>query len=287
MLFDFMDPIADDVDPMGHIISLGAGVQSSALYAMACLGEIEPRPIAAVFADTGNEPLAVYRHLDWLRSFGQANNGPPIITVSAGDIVKDHLRYISANEERLSGDVITGDSVRSIPLYADNDARGIVRRQCTAGYKLEPIRRQCRAMGAKYSAPVVMWIGITIDEVHRAKPSRVKYIRNAYPFLHLRMTRHDCLQWYKVRNYPTPPRSACVICPYRSDRGWKEMKENSPEEFRQAVEFDERIRVMPRFESKLYLHKSRRPLGEVEFLNEMDHGQLDMFGDECEGMCGV
>ena len=39
-----------------RILSLGAGVQSSALYRMAVMGEIGPKPSYAIFADTKNEP---------------------------------------------------------------------------------------------------------------------------------------------------------------------------------------------------------------------------------------
>ena len=43
-----------------HVLSLGAGVQSSCMALMAARGEIGPMPTAAVFADTGDEPASVY-----------------------------------------------------------------------------------------------------------------------------------------------------------------------------------------------------------------------------------
>jgi 3'-phosphoadenosine 5'-phosphosulfate sulfotransferase (PAPS reductase)/FAD synthetase len=49
-----------------HILSLGAGVQSSTLALMAAAGEVTPMPAAAIFADTQDEPASVYRWLDWL-----------------------------------------------------------------------------------------------------------------------------------------------------------------------------------------------------------------------------
>ncbi len=49
-----------------HILNLGAGVQSTALYLMFCRGDIEPTIDYAIFADTGEEPQAVYAHLEWL-----------------------------------------------------------------------------------------------------------------------------------------------------------------------------------------------------------------------------
>src|SRR6202171_711134 len=51
------------------ILSLGGGVQSTALALMAVGGDLPPdfrRPRAAIFADTGWEPASVYAHLRWL-----------------------------------------------------------------------------------------------------------------------------------------------------------------------------------------------------------------------------
>lgn len=50
-----------------HIISLGAGVQSSTLALMAAHGEITPLPSAAIFADTQAEPADVYKWLELVR----------------------------------------------------------------------------------------------------------------------------------------------------------------------------------------------------------------------------
>ena len=58
-----------------HILSLGAGVQSTTLYLMFLHGEITPQIDCAIFADTGEEPESVYEHLEWLKAQG----GPPIL----------------------------------------------------------------------------------------------------------------------------------------------------------------------------------------------------------------
>ena len=60
-------PKQSDRQPI-DVISLGAGVQSTTMVLMAAHGELTPMPRAAIFADTGAEPRAVYEHLDWLRS---------------------------------------------------------------------------------------------------------------------------------------------------------------------------------------------------------------------------
>jgi len=78
-----------------HILNLGAGVQSTALYLMFANGNIKPQIECAIFADTQDEPGAeqrrlglpypegsVYSHLDWLKSL----NGPPIWIRSIGQL---------------------------------------------------------------------------------------------------------------------------------------------------------------------------------------------------------
>ena len=47
-----------------HILSLGAGVQSTALYLMDLDGDLDDIKFDyAIFADPGDEPEAVYKHL--------------------------------------------------------------------------------------------------------------------------------------------------------------------------------------------------------------------------------
>ena len=59
----------------------------------------------------------------------------------------------------------------------------------------------------------------------------------------------------------------------------------------EAVEVDERIRTIwtdhQEDGKRLYLHRSLKPLAEIDFRNLEDMGQLNLFENECEGMCGV
>lgn len=94
--------------------------------------------------------------------------------------------------------------------------------------------------------------------------------------------------------YPEPPRSSCVYCPFHSDAEWRRLKTQEPEAFLAAVEFDKSLRVTnANLENNSlrmipYLHRSRKPLDEIDFRSDVERGQglLD-FGDECDGMCGV
>lgn len=78
-------------------LSLGAGVQSTTMALMAAHGLIEPMPDCAIFADTGWEPQAVYKHLDWLRSGVLPF---PVHIVSAGRNIRDDIVNASASKTK-------------------------------------------------------------------------------------------------------------------------------------------------------------------------------------------
>ena len=69
------------------------------------------------------------------------------------------------------------------------------------------------------------------------------------------------------------------------------MKENDKKSWDDAVAFDRAIRhqgsKLIGMREQQYLHRSLKPLDEVDFRTLEDMGQLNMFEDECEGMCGL
>lgn len=108
------------------------------------------------------------------------------------------------------------------------------------------------------------------------------------------MTRHDCLRWMERRGYPRPPRSACVFCPYHNNHEWRRLKNEEPEEFARAVEFERTLQAVKdasdNFASVPFLHRTLVPLSEVDLSTDDERGQglLNLnFGNECFGMCGV
>lgn len=257
------------------VISLGAGVQSTTLYLMACAGGFGERPDCAIFADTGWEPKAVYKHLSWLESRGSI----PILRVSGGNIRDDAL-----DANRL---------FPSMPLYVKNldGGKGQLRRQCTSEYKIQPIYRKMRELlgGKVWNGAVELWFGISLDEAIRMKDARVKWVVNRWPLIERSVTRLDCMNWLRRNDYEIPPKSACVGCPYHDRATWRRMRREDPESFADAVDFDRRIRNMSRIDGEVYVHRGLVALAEADFSNEEDHGQLSLgdFGEECEGMCGV
>lgn len=256
-------------------ISLGAGVQSTAMALMAAHGEIGPMPDCAVFADTGDEPAEVYDHLQWLMS---PNVLPfPVHVVTAG---------------RLSEAFQAGNDAARIPCFVG--AGGLSKRQCTRNFKIRPIRRKVRellgvgARGNVKPGSVEQWIGISTDEAIRKKPSDVQFIINRHPLIELFKSRNDCKTWLVQRGYPLPPKSACIECAFQGNVGWRRRRAN-PAEWEFVTGLDNWLRLpaqLERFHGALFLHASGVPLSEAN----IDAAELPLFGGlfahECEGMCG-
>jgi hypothetical protein len=243
-----------------RLLSLGAGVQSTTLALMTADGTL-PKIDAAIFADTGWEPRRVYQHLDRLRTV-LTDAGIPLHTVGRGNLRADSLdpqhRYAS------------------IPYFVRNPdgTDGMGRRQCTSEYKLAPIGRKVRELlGA---APpdyrrvprgntAEQWIGFSTDEIHRVSDKDgVSYVTKRYPLLELGMSRKDCERWLKARGWADTAKSACIGCPFHGNAQWRDLRDNHPDEWADAVAFDEAIRKggargLP-LNGEAFLHRSRVPL---------------------------
>jgi len=264
------------------VISLGVGVQSSTMLLMAAKGEL-PKVDCAIFADPGNESKASYLYFDFLKKIVKF----PIYKVSKGNIREDIINSIKNNTKFPTAPFFTQNAITG--------KKGMLRRQCTFDYKISVIRKKLRELcnvGYKKRFPkdkyIEQWIGISTDEIQRMKPARDPYIVNRHPLIEMNMSRQDCINWMKKNNFPLPEKSACIMCPYHNDAYWHFMKTERPSEFAEAVEFDKIIRTGAKnIKDNLYLHKSCKNLDEVEFNKKENDKQLDMFNNECEGMCGV
>lgn len=116
-------------EPKIRVLSLGAGVQSTTLALLAAHGAIGPMPDMAIFADTGWEPKAVYRHLDWLRS-------PNVLPFPVKIVSRGNLRQAIIDRRNSQG-----QRFAAVPWFVRNPdgSNGMGQRQCTNEYKLTPL----------------------------------------------------------------------------------------------------------------------------------------------------
>ena len=265
-------------------------MQSTVMCLMADKGEFGAKPDYAVFADTGWEPQGVYDNIDWLES----EISFPIIRTSNGRSLRDDVR---------DGVNAQGQPWMTIPVYLrnkDGTEAGINWRQCTKNYKLDPIRKTVQErLGFQprqvmpYDMAVEMWLGISVDEMLRVKPSRNWWITHRYPLIDdTPMTREDCQSWM-AEHYPGRElgRSACVGCPFRSSSSWVDVMTAEPNLFQEAVAIDETLRngahnAGQMFRKNAFLHHRRLPLAEAVLL-DVEEREVNGFNNECEGYCGL
>lgn len=276
-----------------NVLSLGAGVQSSALLLMCYEGEIAPLPSHAVFADTQSEPRAVYEYLEYLKDI--VSDKIEVRTVTQGSLKDDFLGAVEGRNKRCSQPPFYVINRAGDGQHTTRDTGGMLWRNCTKDFKLNPLRRATRVLmqenGAKH---IHQMIGISLDEAHRMKQSGVKYITNVYPLIDHRITRQGCLKWLHDHGYKTPVKSSCTFCPYRSNANWVRMQKEQPAAFADAVEVDRKLREgkLPGVTGVPYVHRMMIPLEEAVSLSaHTDQLAFEIddpaFGNECEGMCGV
>lgn len=266
---------------MKHVISLGAGVQSSTMSLMAAHGEITPMPVAAIFADTQAEPKAVYEWLDWL----ETKLPFPVIRTTKGSLTEDSLRLRVSKD----GNRYQQSSPPAWTIGRKGDPVRIMR-QCTSSHKLAPIIRELRKLRGKDEA-ITQWVGISRDEAQRMKPAREPWIVNRYPLVDMRITRQGCLEWMLSHGFDKPPRSACTYCPFRNAHDWIDLRDTEPGSITAARQYEIRLQRLfaqvKDFTGTVWLHRSCQPIDTVDFDALTDDPQLSLFGNECEGMCGV
>jgi hypothetical protein len=217
----------------------------------------------------------------------------PVIRVTWGNLQEDVENYIDNGVYKRGA---------SIPFFliGQDGKKGIANRRCTSTYKIEQIEQGIRReyglkKGQRWPKGMVVnqYLGISYDEIFRMKTFEKASYRFHYPLVEQKITRMDCFKWMQERQYPKPAKSACVYCPYHDNKFWKEMRDERPDEWKQCVDFDKKVRTAgPALglsrAKELYIHSSRVPLDKVDLDKGSD--QPDLFGDmadECEGMCGV
>ena len=186
------------------ILSLGAGVQSSALLILAARREIECDGV--IFADTGCEKSTTYEYLQELQK----------IAKDAG---------LSYQEVRREGGTIEDycKKYRIIP--------STIRRWCTDKFKIKPLSKVLNC-----EVDEVM-IGFSYDEQHRVKPYKLPYKRT-FPLIDLKLTRSDCVHELLSYGLPEPTKSSCWMCVFQDRWSWMWLKRTFPELFQKALDLE-------------------------------------------------
>ena len=241
-----------------QIWSSGGGVQSSAIAALICKGELKPD--LSIIVDTEREASTTWEYLDKWVDPALIAAGCTLHRVKKSDYATVDLY------SKKSGDLL-------IPAYTRESGNlGKLNTYCSSEWKVRVLRRWAVDQGVKQATN---WLGITIDELRRVKITDGKW-QQAYPLIERRMTRGDCIALVKTMGWPEPPKSSCWMCPNMRPSQWEEMR-GTPD-WDKAVQFEIEMRTQDQY---AYLHSQGVTLDRIE----PDQDKDDMFCDS--GMCFV
>ncbi len=240
---------------MKEVFSSGGGTQSACIAALIVQGRL-PKPDLAVIVDTERERPAVWEYHDAVIVPQLAAVG-----VTMHRVPKSRFATVDIWSKGKGGTLL--------PVYVPNDGKSMT--LCSNEWKQRVIVRFGRSFGIPTNEQR-RWIGFSLDEGSRY--SRMKLSSDAiagrirFPLIEdVPLKRNAAIKLVEDMGWPTPPRSACWMCPNQSNREWRDLKINWPLSFRKAVVLERDVRKK---EPGSFFHPSRIPLDEIDFGNEED-----------------
>ena len=260
-------------------VSYGGGVQSTALLVMAARKQID-FPLF-IFANTGDDSEHPHT-LDYVRNVAKPyaekngielvevkNPGPTLFEASAGE----------------------GEATKSnlpLPMFGET---GLMNRTCTAEWKIKVVAKELRKRGCSAKNPAQVALGISFDEIQRAKGEGYRDPRNkvqshTYPLLLHFMTRNDCRSMIAAEGLPEPGKSACYFCPFTHLEGWQRLRSEQPQLFENAVRLEQSYQDRLKAKGKPLQWITAAGARSQMMLNEVVNDQASLFsGEECGGYC--
>jgi hypothetical protein len=247
-----------------QIWASGGGVQSAAIAALIVQGKL--RPDLAVIADTHREQSTTWEYMESVIQPALSEVGVVLHRVPSREFATVDL-YGGKDGESLLIPIFTNQSgeIGKLPAYCSNEwKRRVVRRWAN---KVE-------------SCDSDMWLGISTDEMERMSLSDGKWTHR-FPLIEFKMNRQDCQSLVAKMGWPQAPRSSCWMCPNHTQVEWRDIRDNKPDDWRNAVQFDKYIRKK---DPHAYLHSDCVPLEDAD----LDDRNGVLFGHECNsGHCFV
>jgi hypothetical protein len=246
------------------IWSYGGGKQSVAIGVLIAQGKL-PMPERAVIADTGREASSTWRYLE--------QHMQPLLD-SVG------LQVEIVPHSYATVDMYNGSGRMVLPAYTAG-GEGQLRIMCSNNWKRDVIYRWLREPERGYGPknPVVQWLGYSLDEIGRCKPSKRKWIEIEWPLLMgygVTMRRDECVRTILDAGLPEPRKSRCKMCPFMTNAEWAEQKENDPADHLYAIQLDRQIREADK-RGGVFVHRSGVPLEQAD-LSVPDPPQHPLFG---------
>lgn len=153
----------------------GGGTQSISIAVLVAEGKL-PKPEVVAIADTGREASETWEYTDrWVR--------PLLRTIGL------EIQVIRPEGELSLYGGTAGDTLL-IPAFAKEGALSTF---CSGKWKRDRVAAFYRSLGYGPKNPIRTWIGISVDEIGRMKPSGTEWQELYHPLIwDMRMRREHC-----------------------------------------------------------------------------------------------
>jgi len=249
-------------------------VQSSALIVLAAQGKIAPVD-AALFCNTGDDsehPDTLVYVRTVMKPYCE-KHGIPLHELQR--TVRDEPttlwgRMMNHTRDSLSEPIPVRGGYTGAPLS----------RACTVDHKIRVLEKWIKRNAQ--TLPAETLVGISVDEIERAKTGQNAYEIRQYPLLDLGLTRAGCASVIADAGLPVPPKSSCFFCPFHSTLTWAELRRDRPDLFEKSVALEETLnaRRVKRGKPPVYLTPHKKPLRDA-----IGVASPTLFDDELAGQC--
>jgi hypothetical protein len=238
-----------------EIFSHGGGTQSAAITALIVQGKL-PKPDFVCIVDTERERQSTWDYLDAVIRPALASVGLEVHRIRKSEwATVDWMGGKSGNDVLMPVWSSQTEKEAKLPGFCSNE------------WKVRVQQRFCRKVLGVASKQQRRWIGFSLDESRRAvrmmKGEEYQAGLIRFPLIHdVPLRRQAAIAVVEKMGWPTPPRSACWMCPNQGDHEWRDLKANSPAEFAAACALEKEVQKKDPF---AWFHSSCVPLGQVDF----------------------
>lgn len=248
---------------MLNVLNYGGGWQTVGICILILQGKL-PKPDRIIIANTGREKQSTWDYLE---------------TVTRPRMHEAGIEIEIAPHSLATVDIYSHQGTLLLPVYTPTAKMTAF---CSSEWKARVIDRYIRQSDGPVASERTHWIGFAYDERRRIKGESGRI----YPLVDLMLTRADIRQLVLNAGWPEPTSSSCWMCPNMTNAQWREVRDNRPDEFAQAIALDEEIREANELECGIptYLHESRVPLSEAD----LEAHDRENVGRQCGlGLCMI